>query len=87
MSDLPDSEEVRTHFGVWHPQSGGVCAKARVSQLFDVLNKVTIDAIIASKSYGERALAERHLDYVGKRRHAYCGSWLSCLLVLCRYFG
>jgi hypothetical protein len=65
MSDLPDSEEVRTHFGVWHPQSGGVCAKARVSQLFDVLNKITIDAIIAPKSSGERVLAERHLDYVG----------------------
>lgn len=66
MSDLPDSEEVKAHFGVWHPQSGGSCAKARVSQLFDVLNKVTVDAIIAPKSYGERALAERHLDYVGK---------------------
>ena len=66
MSDLPDSEEVRAHFGVWHPQSGGSCAKARVSQLFDVLNKVTIEAIIAPKAYGERALAERHLDYVGK---------------------
>jgi len=66
MSDLPDSEEVRTHFGVWHPQSGGVCAKARVSQLFDVLNKITIDAIIAPKSCGERVLAERHLAYVGK---------------------
>lgn len=66
MSDLPDSEEIRTHFGVWHPQSGGTCAKARVSQLFDVLNKVTIEAIIAPKSYGERVLAERHLAYVGQ---------------------
>ncbi len=66
MSDLPDAEEVRTHFGVWHPQSGGTCAKARVSQLFDVLNKVTVEAIIAPKSYGERVLAERHLDHIRK---------------------
>jgi hypothetical protein len=66
MSDLPDSEEIRTHFGVWHPQSGGSCAKARVSQLFDVLNKVTVEAIIAPKSYGERVLAERHLDHTEK---------------------
>ncbi|MFC1975660.1 IS4 family transposase [Chloroflexota bacterium] len=66
MSDLPDSEEVRAHFGVWHPQSGGTCAKARVSQLFDVLNKITVDAIIAPKSYGERVLAERHLGHLEK---------------------
>lgn len=30
---------------------------ARLSQLFDVLNKVTIDAVIGAKSIGERQLA------------------------------
>ena len=34
---------------------------ARVSQFFDVLNKVTIDAIIKPKSIGERELAADHL--------------------------
>lgn len=34
---------------------------ARVSQLFDVLNKITVDAIIKPKSIGERELAAQHL--------------------------
>jgi hypothetical protein len=34
---------------------------ARVSQLFDVLNKITVDAIIYPKSLGERELAAHHL--------------------------
>lgn len=65
MGDLPNSAAVSDHFGVWHPQSGGTCAKARLSQLFDVLNKITVDALIAPKSDGERVLAERHLEHVG----------------------
>ena len=65
MGDLPNTQEISEHFGVWHPQSGGTCAKARISQLYDVLNKITVEAIIAPKSWGERALAERHLLYVG----------------------
>jgi len=64
MSDLPRSKTVSEHFGVWHPQSGGTCAKARVSQMYDVLNRVTVDAIIAPKSEGERALAAKHLVHV-----------------------
>ena len=55
MSELPDMQEIATHFGVWHPAAGGTCPKARVSQMFDVLNKVTLDAIIASKDQGERS--------------------------------
>ena len=61
MSDLPLNEVVSIHFGVWHPNAGGTCAKARVSQMFDVLNKVTVDALITPKSEGERALAAKHL--------------------------
>jgi len=65
MADVPNTEDIREHFGVWQPQSGGLCAKARVSQLYDVLNNVTLEAIIAPKSLGERVLAERHLERVG----------------------
>jgi len=65
MGDLPNTQEISEHFGVWHPQSGGTCAKARISQLFDVLNKITVAAIIAPKSQGERVLAEQHLLHVG----------------------
>jgi len=65
MADLLNTQEISEHFGVWHPQSGGTCAKARLSQMFDVLNKITVAAIIAPKSWGERVLAERHLLYAG----------------------
>jgi len=50
------------HFGVWHPAAGGVCPKARLSQMFDVLNRITIDALIAPKSQGERVLAAQHFQ-------------------------
>jgi hypothetical protein len=64
MSDLPKNEAISEHFGVWHPQSGGTCAKARWSQMFDALNKITVDALIAPKSEGERVLAAKHLTCV-----------------------
>jgi hypothetical protein len=64
MGDLPNNEAVSEHFGVWHPQSGGTCAKARFSQLFDVLNKITVEALIAPKTIGERSLAAQHLSQV-----------------------
>ena len=60
MSELPDTLAVGNHFGVWHPASGGTCPKARVSQMFDVLNNVTLEALIAPKDCGERDLAARH---------------------------
>lgn len=65
MSDLPNNEATSEHFGVWHPQSGGTCAKARLSQVFDVQNKITIEALIAPKSVDERTLAAQHLAHVG----------------------
>jgi hypothetical protein len=64
MGDLPQNEAISEHFGVWHPQAGGTCAKARFSQLFDVLNRITVDALITPKTEGERALAAMHLAYV-----------------------
>ena len=60
-SHLPDEYEISSHFGVWHSIKGeSPCPKARVSQMFDVLNKVTVDAIISPKSEGERELAAFH---------------------------
>ena len=58
---VPDEEDIRAHFGVWNSVKGGKpCPKARVSQMFDVLNKNTVDAIISPKSEGERELAAFH---------------------------
>ncbi|MGB7294675.1 MAG: IS4 family transposase [Candidatus Aminicenantales bacterium] len=64
LADLPNTAEVRAHFGVWRPASGGECPKARLSQLFDVSNKITLDALIAPKAQGERALAEQHCHHL-----------------------
>ena len=58
---LPQIEAIARHFGQWRVRQGAPSAMARVSQLFDVLNKITIDAIIAPKSNGERELAAQHL--------------------------
>jgi hypothetical protein len=58
---VPDEKEVTELFGVWNSNKGEKpCPKARASQMFDVLNKVTIDAIISPKSEGERELAAFH---------------------------
>ena len=52
--------EVAEHFGVLKPDKGEDCPLARISQLFDVLNRITIDAIISPLSVGERELALKH---------------------------
>ena len=57
---IPRTPEVEKHFGVWGANSENPCPLARISQMFDVLNKITVDAIIAPKSTGERELCESH---------------------------
>jgi len=70
MATLPNTEVIGAHFGYWHPQAGGRCPKARISQLFDVLmtmfyrHKISIDARIAPKDRGERSLAGEHLVHL-----------------------
>ena len=56
---LPKIESIMKHFGVWHTK-GDDRPMARVSQMFDPLNRVSIDTIISPKSEGERELAARH---------------------------
>jgi hypothetical protein len=51
---LPQIEAIAEHFGQWCVRQGTPSTMARVSQLFDVLNKITIDGIIYPKSSGER---------------------------------
>lgn len=58
---VPKQKNIMEHFGVWNSTKGkDPCPKARASQMFDVLNKITIDAIISPKGMGERELAESH---------------------------
>lgn len=58
---LPQIKAIAEHFGEWQVRQGLPSAMARVSQLFDVLNKITVDAIIWPKGTGERELAAQHL--------------------------
>jgi hypothetical protein len=58
---LPMEEEIAQHFGVWNCRQGAPSPMARISQLFDPLNKITIDALITPKHIGERELAAQHM--------------------------
>ena len=46
---VPDEQEILEHFGVWNGTNGDPCPKARISQMFDVLNHLTLDALIRPK--------------------------------------
>ena len=50
---------ITEHFG--DGRQGAPSPMARLSQIFDVLNNLTIDAIIKPKHIGERELAARHM--------------------------
>jgi hypothetical protein len=58
---LPRTKEVAEHFGTWKPKVGPPCPLAKVSQMFDVLNKISIDAIISPKNKFELELAAEHI--------------------------
>lgn len=51
---LPNIKEIAEYFGVHNGNKGKPSAMARVSQLFDTLNKISIGAIITPKKVGER---------------------------------
>lgn len=55
---LPKVSEIIEYFGAWHGRQGEPCPKARVSQLYDTLNRLTIKALIHPKSVGERQQAK-----------------------------
>lgn len=61
LTRLPQTKAISEHFGVWNGRQGAPSPMARISQLFDVLNKITIDAIISPKCEGERELAAQHI--------------------------
>ncbi|MFZ2923270.1 MAG: IS4 family transposase [Desulfosalsimonadaceae bacterium] len=46
--------EIITHFGTWNCRQGDPCPKARASQLYDSLNKLTLKAVLTPKDIGER---------------------------------
>ena len=85
-SQLPRTPEVAEHFGAWHPTQGDPCPLARVSQMFDVLNDVTLEALISPKEMGERTLAARHFSHLKRSDlvlidRGYPAFWLFALIV------
>ena len=61
---LPKTKEIINHFGGWKPRLGDICPMARVSQLFNVMSKTTLDTIISPKNNGERELAHQHFHWI-----------------------
>jgi hypothetical protein len=58
---LYNYKEIKEHFGVMKPKNSSEVPMARISQMFDVLNKVTVDAIISPYHIGERDLLHQHM--------------------------
>jgi len=54
---LPKFKDIIDHFGTWKVRQGDPCPMARISQLFDPLNKITVNALISPKNIGERQQA------------------------------
>ena len=79
---LPMTEGIARHFGVWNCRQGKPSPMGRISQLFDVLNKVTIDALIHPKGMGERELASQHLLNLMPNEPDPVRPGLSCMVAL-----
>lgn len=57
---LPNTAELRKRFGAAKNQSEVEIVQAKTSILYDVLNKITLDAILDGQDKGEQELALRH---------------------------
>lgn len=83
---VPKSDDCRNFFGQLIPRQGSACPLARVSQCFDVLNHITLDARIESFSVGERELAIAHCNHIGRGDlilldRGYPSFWLFSLIL------
>lgn len=59
---VPKTQSVADHFGAWNPAKGDPCPLARISFLFDPLNKLKLHAVISPKANGERNLLAQHVN-------------------------
>ncbi len=80
-AQLPDTPDIVAHFGLW-----GSVPLARVSQMFDPLNKITVEALIGPKALGEREYAARHFALIGSGDlvlldRGYPAFWLFVLIL------
>jgi hypothetical protein len=63
-AQVPATPDNLVHFGDFSTTGDKFCPLARVSQMFDVLNKITAHAVISPLSVGERDLAVNHIFYL-----------------------
>ena len=63
ITNLPDRKALYAYFGKARSLSSR--PSARVSQLYDVINKISVDVQVSPHSTGERELAVKHLECVG----------------------
>lgn len=61
---VPKTKDIADHFGAWNPAKGEACPIARISNLFDVLNGIVVDAVISPRRQGERSLAALHTQHL-----------------------
>jgi len=88
MMNIPSIPAIAEHFGQWNPRKGDPCPKARVSQLYDVLNQLTISGLITPKRLGERELAAAHCTNLSSEDlilldRGYEAFWLFKLILSC----
>jgi len=82
---LPNSQAITEYFGTFHV-SGNSCSLARASQLFDPLNQITVNGVIAPNSEGERVLVVQHCEHITKNDlllldRGYPAFWLFALIL------
>ena len=84
---LPNIRELAEVFGITNDEKNGFsCPSPRVSQCFDVLNGVTIDAQISPLDIGERTLATESIQKLGQGDlllldRGYPAFWLFALML------
>ena len=64
VTTLPKNKVLLEHFG--KARSHSVQPAVRISQLYDVKNKLTIDLRVEPHTTGERNMALKHLEYAQK---------------------
>ena len=63
---LPITKELKEKYGVFKNQHETELVIGRISVLYDVLNCIIIDGILAPSEVGERDLALKHIEYCTK---------------------
>lgn len=86
LIDVPNTPANQEHFGSWGSRHQTQRAKGRASQLFDVLNDVTVDALLKPKAIGERELAKAHIAHLETGDlllldRGYPAFWLFALII------